>query len=194
MSRFRIGLSVATGMSVLSLALSAGTTAGAVAPPVEAVRAAPPAVGSTAAPSLAASYRTTRLTNGNGGQCLDADLGTIGGNGTRVQLWGCNGWSNQTWIWTPAPGQPVGYYKIQTEKNYRCLDADLGTINGNGTKVQLWDCNGWDNQIWIWNGTTLQTLKNNRVLDADANTIPRDGTRVQLWDRNGWDNQRWIFN
>ncbi|MFD0568033.1 RICIN domain-containing protein [Kitasatospora gansuensis] len=92
------------------------------------------------------------------------------------------------------PGQPVGYYKIQTEKNYRCLDADLGTINGNGTKVQLWDCNGWDNQIWIWNGTTLQTLKNNRVLDADANTIPRDGTRVQLWDRNGWDNQRWIFN
>ncbi|WP_405019996.1 RICIN domain-containing protein [Kitasatospora sp. NBC_00070] len=184
-------------MSVLSLALSAGTTAGAVAPTatdgLRAVKAAPPGVGATAAPSLAASYRTTRFTSGHGGRCLDADLNTINGNGTKVQLWDCNGWSNQTWIWTPAPGQPVGYYKIQTEKNYRCLDADLNTINGNGTKVQLWDCNGWDNQIWIWDGQTLQTKKNARVLDADLNTINGNGTKVQLWDRNGWDNQRWIF-
>ena len=30
----------------------------------------------------------------------------------------------------------------------RCLDADLGTINGNGTKVQLWTCNGATNQKW----------------------------------------------
>ncbi|MER5867490.1 RICIN domain-containing protein [Kitasatospora sp. NPDC002040] len=193
MTRLRIGLGIATGVSALSLALVAGATAQG-AQSLQAAGATPPAVGSAAGPSLTTtSYRTTHLSNGNGGQCLDADLNTIGGNGTKVQLWGCNGWSNQTWIWTPVAGQPVGYYTIQTEKNYRCLDADLNTINGNGTKVQLWDCNGWDNQIWLWNGTTLQTKKNARVLDADANTIPRDGTKVQLWDRNGWANQRWIF-
>ena len=37
---------------------------------------------------------------------------------------------------------------IQTKYNLRCLDADLNTIGGNGTKVQLWDCNGQPQQNW----------------------------------------------
>ena len=31
------------------------------------------------------------------GKCLDADLGTIGGQGTIVQVWSCGGASNQIW-------------------------------------------------------------------------------------------------
>ncbi|MFI5532999.1 RICIN domain-containing protein [Kitasatospora sp. NPDC051853] len=189
MTRLRIGLGIAAGLSSLSIAMVGGTTAEAAVAP------APPVVGSSAPSGLAATqYRTTALTSGYNNRCLDADLNTINYNGTKVQLWDCNGWSNQTWIWTPVSGQPVGYYWIQTEKNYKCLDADLGTIGGNGTKVQLWDCNGWDNQIWIWDGQTLQTKKNARVLDADLNTIQYNGTKVQLWDRNGWSNQRWIWH
>lgn len=75
-------------------------------------------------------------------RCLDADLGTIGPNGTKVQLWGCNGWDNQSWSYE------VSTHTIHSKENGRCLDADLGTINANGTKVQLWDCNGWANQKW----------------------------------------------
>ncbi|MER5424543.1 RICIN domain-containing protein [Streptosporangium roseum] len=37
---------------------------------------------------------------------------------------------------------------IRTHHNWRCLDADLNTIGPNGTKVQLWNCNGWSNQKW----------------------------------------------
>jgi endo-1,4-beta-xylanase len=31
------------------------------------------------------------------GKCLDADLGTIGQQGTIVQVWSCSGGSNQNW-------------------------------------------------------------------------------------------------
>lgn len=31
------------------------------------------------------------------GRCLDADLGTIGSGGTKVQVWDCSGGANQSW-------------------------------------------------------------------------------------------------
>ncbi|MGW4651202.1 RICIN domain-containing protein [Kitasatospora sp. NPDC004289] len=191
MTRLRIGLGIAAGMSTLSLALVGGTTSAEAA----AAAPGPPVVGSSSPSTLAATqYRTTALTNGYSNRCLDADLNSIGGNGTKVQLWDCSGQAQQTWIWTPVAGQPVGYYWIQTEYNHRCLDADLNTIGGNGTRIQLWDCNGWDNQIWIWDGHALQTKKNARVLDADLNTIRYNGTYVQLWDRNGGSQQTWVWH
>ena len=81
-------------------------------------------------------------------RCLDADLGSIGGNGTVVQLWDCAGASNQLRYTTDTP-RP-GVYKIHSFYNDRCLDADLGSIGGNGTRIQLWDCGGdfWHNQNW----------------------------------------------
>jgi Ricin-type beta-trefoil lectin domain/Ricin-type beta-trefoil lectin domain-like len=82
-------------------------------------------------------------------RCLDADTNTIGGNGTKVQLWDCNGGPNQKWEW---PGYAYGKSLLgSTNRNAqsnRCLDADANTIGGNGTKVQLWDCNGRQNQFW----------------------------------------------
>lgn len=37
---------------------------------------------------------------------------------------------------------------IRSAKSGRCLDADLNTIGGNGTTVQLWDCNSQPQQQW----------------------------------------------
>jgi hypothetical protein len=82
---------------------------------------------------------------------------------------------------------------IRSHSNWRCLDADLNTISGNGTKVQLWNCNGWNNQKWIYDAIshTIYSMYNGRCLDADLGGIGSNGTRVQLWDCNGWANQKW---
>lgn len=96
----------------------------------------------------------------NDGFCLDADLATIGGNGTRIQLWTCNGTNQQKWKFNGSVAGP-----IQSIYNGRCLDGDLGQINNNGAKVQLWDCNNTAQQGW-----GPQT----RMLYQDFRTANRD--------------------
>jgi hypothetical protein len=81
------------------------------------------------------------ITNGGSNRCLDADTGTIGSNGTKVQLWSCSGGFNQLWL-RRSDGSIINGW------SGRCLDADLGTIGSDGTKVQLWDCWGGSNQKW----------------------------------------------
>jgi Ricin-type beta-trefoil lectin domain len=56
-----------------------------------------------------------------GNKCLDADAGTIGRNGTIVQVWGCNGHDNQEWALAPWPlavncplGFPIGPRFLQS--------------------------------------------------------------------------------
>jgi ABC-type sugar transport system substrate-binding protein len=78
----------------------------------------------------------------------------------------------------------------------RCLDADTATINQNGTKVQLWDCWGGDNQKWQvlpGNGVVhmIKNVQSGRCLDADTATMNQNGGKVQLWDCWGGDNQQW---
>ncbi|MCQ4040810.1 RICIN domain-containing protein [Streptantibioticus rubrisoli] len=138
-------------------------------------------------------YRLT-MTNNDRGECLDGDTNTIPANGAKVQLWACNGWTNQTWIWAPAAGQPAGNYTIQNADGSECLDGDTNTIPANGAKVQLWACNGWTNQTWAWHGSTLTNNDRGECLDGDTNTIPANGAKVQLWACNGWTNQNWTLH
>ncbi|MGH3715325.1 MAG: RICIN domain-containing protein [Micromonosporaceae bacterium] len=83
------------------------------------------------------------------GYCLDADRNTWYGNGSKVQMWGCNGWSNQQWWanWPTGNGETT-YTTIRTPGGSagpsKCLDGDLNAR----WRVQTWDCNGWDNQLW----------------------------------------------
>ncbi|MGA5818097.1 RICIN domain-containing protein [Kitasatospora sp. NPDC094028] len=82
------------------------------------------------------------LQNGEAMQCLDGDTNTIPNNGAKVQLWACNGWSNQTWLWNGST--------LRNSDQGECLDGDTNTIGNNGAKVQLWACNGWSNQSWTY--------------------------------------------
>jgi endo-1,4-beta-xylanase len=43
------------------------------------------------------------IVNAASGLCLDADLGTIGAGGTKVQVWSCSGGSNQKWEFENQP-------------------------------------------------------------------------------------------
>ena len=74
-----------------------------------------------------------------GTKCLDAN-GNGTANGTAVQIWDCNGGTNQQWS-VNADGTIVG------AGSGKCLDA-YAQGTGNGTKLELWDCNGGANQKW----------------------------------------------
>nr|WP_278043842.1 ricin-type beta-trefoil lectin domain protein [Protofrankia symbiont of Coriaria ruscifolia] len=79
--------------------------------------------------------------------CLDADLNGHSSNGTKVQLWACNGSVQQRWDYEGDP-YTTGALIRSVQWPAMCLDADTNTIGGNGTKVQLWTCNGFAQQQW----------------------------------------------
>ncbi|MEO3876230.1 ricin-type beta-trefoil lectin domain protein, partial [Nonomuraea sp. B12E4] len=113
------------------------------------------------------------------GRCLDVpNAGTA--DGTAVQLWDCNGQSNQQW--TPSS---AGELKVYGSK---CLDA-AGT--GNGARIQIYSCWGGDNQKWRVNSDgTIVGVQSGLCLDAvGAGTA--NGTGLQLYSCWGGNNQKW---
>ncbi|WP_329056318.1 RICIN domain-containing protein [Amycolatopsis sp. NBC_01488] len=93
-----------------------------------------------------------------------------------------------------------GPYLLESAAFGRCWDADLGTINANGTKMQLWDCNDTapNQAFWLTQNPEgyyrFQNYQSGRYLDADTNTIGANGTKVQLWDyMAGGKNQWWTL-
>jgi endo-1,4-beta-xylanase len=121
------------------------------------------------------------------GRCLDGDVSSGGGNGSKVQLWDCNGLENQHWFDLHDNTLRI------TVGLTRCLDADVSSGGGNGSRVQLWDCNGLSNQVWHWNSQTGSYYNgyNGRCLDADVSSGGGNGSKMQLWDCNGLKNQTW---
>lgn len=151
-------------------------------------------------PAPANASVTTSLHNLRNGLCLDADIASHGGlnpvdrNGMWVQLWSCNGWSNQQWI-------VDGNYQIRSVRNGLCLDADDSGGLYDGAKVQLWSCNGQSNQTWVTNGSCYCYITpwGHKALDADINShggtnpVDQNGMRVQVWGWGGGSNQKWTF-
>lgn len=143
--------------------------------------------------------------------CLDADANGGGLDGNKVQVYGCNQWYNQEWSFQPNSYSNIGYYQLMNRGwvaagRHLCLDADASRTITNGTKVQLWTCNGQQNQSWYctyvssascFSDLRLQTagIVNGKLtvmcLDADLNTIASDGGVAQVWACNGYDNQTW---
>ena len=77
--------------------------------------------------------------------------------------------------------------------NNRCLDANMGQISQNGAVVELWDCNGELNQLWIpsYDGQ-IHSAYNNRCLDMDLTASDGDnGSYIKLYDCWGGSNQQW---
>ena len=112
---------------------------------------------------------------GPGGKCVDVAADDTGVNGAAVQLWDCQGFSqDQRWTQSGNTLRSLG----------RCMDV---TNNGtaNGSLVQLWDCNGGGAQQWVpqANGTLLNP-QSGRCLDS-PNASSANGTRLHIWDCNG---------
>ncbi|MGN9809608.1 ricin-type beta-trefoil lectin domain protein, partial [Micromonospora sp. BQ11] len=125
---------------------------------------------------------TAGTITGIGGKCLDvSNSGTA--DGTKIQLWTCNGTNAQKWTRVGDTFQALG----------KCLDVSQGGT-ANGTKVQLWSCNGSGAQVWQpqSNGSILNP-QSGKVLDA-AGVSSADGTQIHIWSYVGGANQHWTIN
>jgi len=129
-----------------------------------------------AAPASAAATGTI---TGLGGKCVDVvDGGTA--NGTRVQLWTCNGGAAQQWS-ARDDGSVAALGK--------CLDA-AGTANG--AVVRISDCVGTTAQRWTADAGRLVNAAAQKCLDATG-VSSADGTRLQLWSCSTGANQQWVL-
>ena len=120
-----------------------------------------------------------RIVGVQSGRCIDVPNATQT-NGTQVQLYDCNGQSNQQWTYTS--GKQLRVY------GNKCLDA-----NGAGTaqrhRVIIWDCNGQANQQWNVNSNgTITGVQSGRCLDVWGTA---NGQQIQLYDCHGQTNQQW---
>jgi len=75
----------------------------------------------------------------------------------------------------------------------KCVDVAGDDTGGDGTAVQLWDCQQATSldQKWTWNGQTLRTL--GKCLDI-AGGVNAAGTQLQLANCNGGGYQNWVAN
>ncbi|MFC5959412.1 ThuA domain-containing protein [Streptomyces pratens] len=119
---------------------------------------------------------------GVNGKCLDVDGGGSA-DGTKVQLWTCNGTGAQTWT---LAGD--GTFRALG----KCLDVS-GGASVDGTKVQLWTCNGSGAQRWAPQPDgTVRNSQSAKCLDASGGTW-NDGTPVHLWTCHTGPNQKWTL-
>src|SRR5262249_20760746 len=127
---------------------------------------------------------------GAGDKCLDvASFGKA--NGTRIQLWTCNGLANQKWS-LGANGRILPY----SGTTNLCLDVgipDVSRFTGlDGTMpLQVWACNGLESQRF-WLHGQIKGYGGNCLDVAGFGTF--DGTPAQMWSCNGLPNQQFNLN
>ncbi|WP_371476848.1 ricin-type beta-trefoil lectin domain protein [Kitasatospora sp. NBC_00315] len=125
---------------------------------------------------------TGPVTSGVAGKCLD-DFAGASANGTKADLWDCNG--------TPAQQWTISGNTLRT--NGKCLDI-TNNATTNGSLAELWDCNGGANQTWQTGANgSLVNPASGRCLD-DPGFATANGTQLDIWDCNGGANQRWTHS
>ncbi|WP_051450364.1 ricin-type beta-trefoil lectin domain protein [Actinospica robiniae] len=114
-------------------------------------------------------------------RCLDVP-GLATANGTLLDIWDCDGGSNQQWAY-----QSNGELQVYGNK---CLDVPNNATSA-GTRVEIWDCNGGANQQWTLNSDgTVVGRGSGLCLDATGGGTA-NGTAVEIWTCNGKSNQKW---
>lgn len=134
----------------------------------------------TAAQLLAAAAGTV---TGIAGTCLDAD-GNQTADGTKLQIWSCNGTGAQKWTRTAA-GALVG-------PGGKCVDV-AGAATANNTPVRLWTCNGTKAQEWSFSDGQLRSALGGclNVKNGSSTT----GTAVELYECvPGAASEAWTYN
>jgi len=120
----------------------------------------------------------------NQGKCFDVPNWNVA-NGTRIDIWDCNGGTNQNWVLgSDGTIRPA----FNTNK---CLDLpDWQTANG--TFVDIWDCNGGTNQQWtLGTDSTLRGYGGDCIDNPDWQT--GNGTDFDYWTCNGGSNQTFVL-
>jgi serine/threonine-protein kinase len=121
------------------------------------------------------------LVNSGSKTCLDT-AGRSFADGTKEDLFTCNGTPAQSWTLTPA-GQ------LTEDGGAFCLD-DYGLQKTPGTPVVLWNCNGGPNQRWTIANGAIVSANAGLCIDASGKATA-DGTPLVLWPCDGSASQQW---
>lgn len=114
------------------------------------------------------------------GKCLDVPAWNDT-NQTNVQLYDCNGGTNQQWqFWSDGTVRPA----FNTNK---CLDLPAWQT-ANNTPIEIYDCNGGSNQRWTLNANGELLGFGNKCVDVPAFQTT-NGTNLEYYDCNGGSNQ-----
>jgi ricin-type beta-trefoil lectin protein/putative Ig domain-containing protein len=121
--------------------------------------------------------------------CMDEYRSSLT-NGTKVDVWGCNGTLAQTWA--GFPDDTVRRYGGPSAINTgKCLDIK-GASTANGTKVDLYRCNGKWNQVWSYNSTTREWVNphSGKCLSDPASNLT-NGTQLIINTCTDSHNEQW---
>jgi len=138
---------------------------------------------------VAAGYATSSSSSGATGtivsglsssKCVDDNNGS-GTNGTKVQIWNCDG-NTSAQNWTVNSN---GTLTIAGG----CMDI-TGAKYTNGTLIELWTCNGGANQQWTASNGEIVNPHSGMCLDDPASNTT-NGTQLILYACNGGNNQKW---
>ncbi|MGW0193320.1 extracellular catalytic domain type 1 short-chain-length polyhydroxyalkanoate depolymerase [Nonomuraea sp. NPDC003201] len=105
-----------------------------------------------------------------------------------IRFFGLDGGSSTPTSTPTVPGDGTG--PIRGVGSGRCLDVP-NAATADGTAVQLWDCNGRDNQKWTATSAGEIRVYGNKCLDAAGTG---NGARIQIYSCWGGDNQKWRVN
>ena len=118
------------------------------------------------------------------GKCLDVPNSSTT-LGTQLQIYTCNGQSNQAWTHTST-----NQLSVSPSGTTLCLDA-YDNQTAPGTKVETWSCNGGANQQWNLNANgTITGAQSGLCLDVTGASTA-NGALAELWTCNGQSNQQW---
>ena len=131
-------------------------------------------------------------------KCLD-NAGNSSSNGSKIQIWQCtSGDPSQQWSFAPStsPGEVAnaGLSQLGAMKIHgKCLNiVNNGTANG--SKIQLWSCNGAANEQWEIAGGygELYNPVSGKCLE-DPSSSKNNGTQLDIWSCNGGAWQAWLL-
>jgi len=133
------------------------------------------------------------LNNQLSGKCIDVSGAPGTQNGSKLQLWDCelsgtnldnNSRSDQEWYITSN-----GF--IRNRLSGKCIDVAGAPGIGNGTRLQLWDCelsgfnpdNGSQtDQIWSISQGFIRNRLSGKCIDVAGAPGRNNRAQLQLWD------------
>jgi hypothetical protein len=120
------------------------------------------------------------------GKCLDVPNKTTT-PGTQLEIWDCNGGSNQQWTHTTS-----AELTVYSGSSRLCLAASNNQTTA-GTQVVIASCGGGASQQWNLNANgTITGVQSGLCVDVTGASTA-NGALVELWTCTGGSNQRWTL-
>jgi hypothetical protein len=131
------------------------------------------------------THSAGELKGGQSGKCVDTNQVKFA-DGTKEQIYTCNGGSGQEWTYNSS-----GQFTVDGGKY--CLDV-VGQGTTPGTLVDLWGCNGGENQQWSFSIKHMLVSEQSGLCLQVENASTGNGGQLELGNCADAPNQQWSWN